>query len=154
LSNDLLDAVIATLELNAGFTTAFGDTWNQAAQTGVAKVFADFSDQVAVPYSIVSEVGESYEYMTSVANSQVSFIATGQLVFDIYAAGRYQTRTLGLTIATALNDDALAWSGGTNMVFRMDRSMFVPVPGQSGPGIPIMFHRVFTFSYVYSGVMP
>jgi hypothetical protein len=154
MSNDLLDAVIVTLEGNSGFTSAFGDTWNQAAQTGVAKVFADVADQVPLPYAVLTEIGESYEYMTSVANSQVSFTCTGQLQADIWAPSRYLTRTLGLTIATALNDDGLAWTGGQIMMFRASRSLFLPAPGQSGPGVPVSFHRVFIFDYVYSGVMP
>ncbi len=152
-SNDLLDAIIVTLEANAGFTTAFGDTWNQSAQTGTAKVFADVADQVPPPWAVLTETGETYDYMTSVAGHQVSFTSPGQIMCDVWATDRYQTRVLGLTITAVLNDDPVVWVGGQIMLIRLVRSMFLPAPGQSGPGAPIMFHRVFIFEYVYSGVM-
>ena len=153
MPNDLLDAVIASLENNAAFNLAFGDTWNQAAQTGTAKVFADVADQVPVPYAILTEAGETYDYMTAVAGGAVNYTSQGTMQVDIWAADRYQTRTLGLVIGKTLNDGPVAWPLANTMSFRLARSMFVPAPGQSGPGVAIIFHRVFIFEYYYSGVM-
>jgi hypothetical protein len=153
VAQDLLDAIVSTLENNAAFTAAFGDTWNQAAQTGTAKVFADFADQFALPYAVLTETGETYEYMTHVSGGAVNFISPGQLQCDIWAAGRFQTRTLGWVVAKALNDASLVWPLENEMHFRLVRSLFAPMPGQSGAGVPIVFHRVFYFEYTYSGVM-
>ena len=153
MANDLLDAVIATLENDTTTSEAFGDTWNQTAQTGVAKFFSDVVDQVAPPYAVLTEIGEGYDYQSRVAGGVVPFICTGQMQIDIWATGRYQTRTLGFDIAKTLNDAPLAWPLESTMEFRLMRSMYVPVPGQTGSGSPTMFHRIFIFEYVYSGAL-
>ena len=153
MANDLLDAVVGLLEQSTAFNAAFGDTWNQSLQTGIAKVFADVADQVPEPYAILTETGETYQYMTAVQGGQVSYLATGQMVCDIWAPGRYQTRTLGMIIASILNDAPLVWPLETAMEFRLLQSQFVRMPGQSGAAVPIVFHRVFVFEYMYSGVM-
>jgi hypothetical protein len=150
---DLIDAVIAQLEQDVAVTTAFGDTWNQVLQTGTAKFFADLADQVPAPYAVLQELDESYDYMTRVAGGVVNYTAPGQMQVDIWAPDRLQARQLGFVVAKSLNDAPLAWPDQTLMEFRLIRSMFIPSPAGSGPGVPIMFHRMFLFEYVYSGAI-
>lgn len=149
---DLIDAVIAQLEASAAVTGAFGDTWNQVAQTGVAKFFADVAGEVAEPYAVLSEVGESYNYMTAIAGGRVNYTAPGQMRISIWAPDRYQARQLGLLVASTLNDAPLQWPGEDDtMLFRLAQSMFM---GKGvGVACPIVFNRVFIFEYEYSGVM-
>jgi hypothetical protein len=154
MAMDIIAAIIFNLELNPNFVIEFGDTWNQTTQTGVAKVFTDFSDQVPLPYTVISETGETYEYMTAV-EGRTNFTGAGQLVFDIFAANRTQTRLLGFVIAGALNDIVFEWPGINNLMeFRMIRSEFVPTTDPSGPGVSIIFRRIFTFEYMYSSSLP
>lgn len=147
---DLVDAVIAQLESVPAVTTAFGDTWNQQAQTGVAKFFTDIVDQVALPWCRITEMGETYEYMTAAQGGAVNFTSPGQLMFSIIAADRLQARQLGFLCAKALDDYPLKWPGQSLMVFRIASSRFNPSP-DVGPGVPIVFNRVFIFNYEYSG---
>ena len=81
---DLIQAVIAQLEANSAIQTAFGDTWNQATQTGVAKFFADVVDQVPPPYCLIEEGGETYDFMTS--DPAINFTSPGQMSFRILRA--------------------------------------------------------------------
>ena len=151
MANDLVDAVVELLEATPAVTTAFGDTWNQAAQTGVAKFFTDVVDQVPLPWCQIVELGETYDYMTIQDDGSIPFTSPGQMLFSVYAADRYQTRTLGMTIATALRDPTLIWPGTNLMMFRIQSSRFQPVNQQVGPGVPIVFNRIFIFDYMYSG---
>ncbi len=150
---DLIDAVIQVLEANTGVTQAFGDTWNQAAQTGVAKFFVDVADQVPMPYAVLQEAGENYEYMTRGHNG-INFTTPGsQIMVDIWNSNRFSLRELGFLIARALNDADLRWPDENNtMYFRLTRSSYVPT-GETAPGAPVAFHRVFFFEYSYSGLM-
>lgn len=154
----LVDAIIETLESSTLFTTAFGDTWDQQTQTGVAKIFADMASQVPFPYVVITETGESYEYMTRSVGNVVNYMANGQLLFDIFAEDRYQVWQLGGVLAKALNDSNLYWPGEnvditTNapMYFRMASSQYIPTTDPAGPGVPIVYHRQFMFMYTYSG---
>ena len=149
---DLIDAVIAHLEANTSLTTAFGDTWNSAIQTGVAKFFGDIVDQVALPYCQILEMGETYDYMTMAPGGSFSFTSPGQLMFSVTAADRYQTRELGFLIGKALNDAPLMWPGETLMLIRMSKSQFA-TNINTGPAVPVIFNRVFIFDYEYSGVL-
>lgn len=152
---DLPEQVIQTLEASQIFTAAFEDDYNAIAMTGTAKVFADFADQVPLPYTVLTETGEGYEFMTANAGNWINFTATGQMVFEVYAGSRYQARTLGFIIAAALNDQPFYWAGiNSLMEFRMMRSQFVPTTDPSGPMAPIMFRRIFVFEYVYSASLP
>ncbi len=150
---DLIDAVIAQLESDSNVTTAFGDTWNQVAQTGVAKFFTDMADQVDPPYAVFQELGESYDYMTRVIGGVVNYTAPGQMQCDIWAPDRYQARQLGQLVARSLDDAPLVWPAQQLMEFRLIRSSFIPNPAGSGVGVPIMFHRVFFFEFMYSGTL-
>lgn len=150
---DLIQAVIEQLESSLMVQTAFGDTWNQATQTGVAKFFADVVDQVPPPYCLIEEGGETYEYMThSGPTGQLAynFTSPGQMSFRIFASDRGQARQLGFAIAQSLNDAPLAWPAGEEMLFRMTRSWFVPMTEPSGPNTAILFCRAFIFDYTYS----
>jgi hypothetical protein len=151
---DLPAVLISLLEGSPLFNTAFGDTYNQQTQTGVPKVFCDFADQVPLPYCVITETGESYDYMTAV-EGKTNFTSVGKIRFDIYAGNRFQTRTLGFTIAGVLNDAPIYWAGiNDEMLFRMESSQFVPTVDPSGPDVPIMFRRVFIFGYEYSSSLP
>ncbi len=147
---DLIDAVIAHLEGDQAVRSAFGDTWDQAAQTGVAKFFSDLVAQVDAPWCQIVEAGESYEYMTRAPGGVVNFTSPGTMLFSIHADSRVETRALGLVVAQSLEDANLQWEGQRLMEFRLIRSQFNPLP-QSGPGVPVIFNRVFFFEYVYSG---
>ena len=151
---DLIDAVVEALESDINVTGAFGDTWNQQLQTGVSKFFADISDQVPLPYCVIMEIGETYEYMTRASQDQVWFTSPGTMTFDIYASDRLETRQLGFVIGKSLNDNPLAWpvGGGETMVFRMSKSQFLGMQ-QIGPQAPITFRRLFTFDYMYQGAL-
>ncbi len=72
------------------------------------------------------------------------------MLFSIHADSRVETRALGLVVAQSLEDADLQWEGQRLMEFRLIRSQFNPLP-QSGPGVPVIFNRVFFFEYVYSG---
>jgi hypothetical protein len=148
---DLIQAVIAQLEANTAIQALFGDTWNQAAQTGTSKFFADLVDQVPLPYCQIEEGGESYEFMTASPRGTINFTSPGQMMFNIWASSRASARLLGFAVAQALNDAPLQWPAQNNtMVFRMSKSWFIPVNNPSGPGVPIVFHRAFVFDYEYS----
>ncbi len=147
---DLIEAVIAQLESNSAVMTAFDSDWNQAAQTGTPKFFADLAEQVSSPWCVITEAGESYDFMTHTAGNVVNFTSPGQLIFSIFAGSRFQARQLGFVLAKCLNDAPLAWPLEELMVFRMSRSNFNP-QSQTGPDIPIIFNRVFAFDYMYSG---
>ncbi len=120
----------------------------------MSKFFTDVADQVAPPYCVITEGGESYEYMMRGPGGVVNFTTpNSQMMFDIWASSRYVLRGLGFTIAKALDDANLAWPNENNtMLFRLTRSQYVPT-GQTGVGTPVAFHRVFFFEYMYSGVM-
>ena len=154
LGFNLIEAVIAQLEGNGAVTGLFGDTWNQATQSGTAKFFADLVDQVPAPYCLIEEVGESYQFMTRAGPPgmvQRNFIATGQMSFKIFTEDRGDARFLGFAVAQALNDAPLSWPAENDtMEFRMGRSMFLPMTDPSGPNTAILFCRVFVFDYVYS----
>ncbi len=151
MASDLIDAVIATLENDLLVTEAFGDTWDQATQTGVSKFAADYAPQVDPPYCVIGELGERYDYMMRAAGGVVNFTAPGMMAFSIFAPGRYQSRMLGITIAKALNDAQLTLdSGEIVMEFRLINSSFNPVPAV-GPGAPAVFNRVFMFEYTFQG---
>jgi hypothetical protein len=151
---DLIQAVIAQLESNSAVTGLFLDTWNQYGQIGVAKFFTDVVDQVPVPYCLIEEVGETYEFMTqSGVPGELShpFMSPGKMSFRIFAPTRILTRQLGYAVAICLNDAQLAWpSQGDTMLFRMSQSVFVPMTEPSGPGVAILFCRRFIFDYEYS----
>lgn len=151
MASDLIDAVIATLENDAAVTEAFGDTWDQAAQTGVAKFFADYAPSVDTPYCVIGELGERYDYMMRARGGVVNFTAPGTMAFSIFAAGRLEARMLGMTVAKSLNDASLTLdSGEIVMEFRLINSLFNPIP-QTGIVAPTVFNRVFIFEYMFQG---
>lgn len=155
----LIEQVILTLESSPIFTTAFGDNYDQATMTGTAKVFADFADQVPLPYVVLTEPGESYDFMSASqgppSGGWTNYVATGQMAAEIYASSRFEVRTLGFIIASALNDKPFYWAGiNDQLTFRMLSSQFVPTTDPSGPIAPIMFRRIFVFEYVYSASLP
>ncbi len=154
MASDLIDAVIGAIEAETAITEPFGDTWDQATQTGVAKFFADFAPSVDLPYCVIGELGETYDYMTrSAGGAVVNYTAPGQMMFSIFAAERLQARQLGFTIAKVLNDATLLLDSGEQvMEFRMIRSQFNPIP-QVGPGSPAVFNRVFIFEYMFQGAL-
>lgn len=149
---DLVDAVIGNLEANLNVTGPFGDTWSEIAGTGVAKFFSDISDQVPLPYTIITETTESYEYQMTV-NGNTAFIATGQMRFDIYASARFTARALGWLIGKSLNDAPLYWphseTSSPAMMFRLMSGTFIPVDTLSAAGAPIQFRRLLVFQYQY-----
>jgi len=151
---DLVQAVIQELESNDAVTGLFQDTWNQYGQIGVAKFFTDIVDQVSVPYCLIEEIGEQYQFMTesgTKGNLSHPFMAPGQMRFDIFAPTRLLTRQLGYAVAICLNDSSLMWpSQNDTMLFRMQSSMFVPMTAPSGPGVAILFCRRFIFEFQYS----
>lgn len=152
-------AVVAWLEQDQAVASLFGDTWNQATQTGVAKLFTDLIDQVPLPYCLIEEVGEQYQFMTESTqgpgdNTTIPFMSPGQMKFTIFASDRGQTRQLGFAIAKSLNDAPLSWPTGENtMLFRMNRSLFVEMPAPSGPNVPVLFCRAFVFDYEYNATL-
>jgi hypothetical protein len=150
----LIDSVIAWLEQDQAVIALFGDTWNQAPQTGMAKFFADVVDQVPLPYCLIQEIGETYQFqtMSGIPGTQTHpFVAPGKMLFRIFADSREGTRQLGFAVARSLNDAPLAWPGESNeMVFRMGQSRFVPLSQPSGPNVPVIFCREFIFDYEYS----
>lgn len=150
---DLIQAVIEQLETNSTVQIAFGSTWNQAAQTGVPKFFADLVDQVPAPYCLIEEGGETYDFMTKsgpIGQLETAFTSPGQMSFRIFAPSRSQARQLGFVLAIALNDAPLVWPAGETMVFRMSRSWFMPMTQPSGPNVSVLFCRAFLFDYMYS----
>ncbi len=147
---DLIDAVIAQLEATPAVTTAFGDTWNQATQTGISKFFGDLVDQVSAPWCQITEIGEAYNFMTAQVGDLISYTSAGQMTFSIWAPDRLQARQLGFVVYKALNDSQLFWPAQGLMYFRMSSSSFQPQTS-TGPGVPLMFNRVFLFEYMYSG---
>ncbi len=151
---DLIDAVIVTLEGTEAVTSAFGDTWNPATQTGVPKFFGDFADQVPLPWCLLQEVGENYQYMTRGGPvGPINLIATGNMQFVIWASTREALRPLGLLIAKALNDAPLRWPNeNSTMEFRMMNSS-LSATGDVGPASPTEFSRVFSFEYVWSSTL-
>lgn len=154
VGQDLIQAVVIQLNQSLAVETAFGETWNQGTQTGVAKFFADVVDQVAAPYCLIQESGEQYDYMTMSGmpgTTSHPFMAKGQMMFSVFAASRLQARQLGYALAITLNDAPLAWpSENDTMNFRMGRSWFIPMAAPSGPGVAILFCRAFVFDYDYS----
>lgn len=157
--NDLVRTVIAWLEQDQAVVSLFVDTWNQAGQIGVAKFFTDVVDQVPVPYCLIEEIGEEYQFNTESTSTglpgagaiETTFLSPGQMRFLIFAPSRAQTRQLGFAVARSLNDAPLAWPGVNNlMLFRVARSMFVPMTAPSGPGVSTLFCRQFVFTYEYS----
>ncbi len=150
-STDLAQAVLVQLRATSAVTTAFGDTWNASTNTGVIKFWYDFAGQSDEPYLVAMETWETYEFQTRTTSLTLApYIATGQMDIWIYQSGRQAARALGVLVAAALNDQPLAWTGFQLMEFRMSRAQFVPVT-VTGPNVPIVFNRVITFDYVYSG---
>ena len=154
----IAQAVIAHLETDQAVMALFGGAWNQAAQTGVAKLFTDLVDQVPAPYCVIEEIGEQYQFMTestyTPGNTVIPFVSPGQMKFTIFAPDRGQTRQLGFVIAKSLNDALLSWPVNENtMLFRMNRSLFVEMPAPSGPNVPVLFCRVFVFDYTYNATL-
>lgn len=151
---DLIQSVVEQLNQSLAIESAFSETWNQSAQTGVAKFFADVIDQVAPPYCLIKESGEQYDFMTMSGMPGMAshpFTAKGQMSFKVFAATRLQARQLGYALAETLNDAPLSWpSQNDTMLFRMGRSWFIPMTEPSGPGTAILFCRAFLFEYEYS----
>ena len=150
---DLIDAVIANLESNPAVQSAFGDTWNETTQAGIPKFYADVADSVPLPSCVLTEIGETYQYMTH-SVGLINFTAPGQMAFSVYAADRYQARALGVLIGWSLNDAPVAWQPPASpeviMLFRMANSRLNPI-GAVAPQQPIVFNRVFMFEYEYQG---
>lgn len=146
---NICDAAIEQLRATAAVTQAFGDTFDTSTQTGTPKFFGDWAAEVAEPYAVVQEIGETYDYQTPTAGNYRSYIATGRLQVAIYAPGRQQARDLGVQLAFSLNDAALAWPGSNLMYLRMAQASFVPLP-HSAPGSPTQFVRVIVFDYQFS----
>jgi len=149
---DLVDAVIFQLKSVQQVTAAFGDTWNQQAQSGVAKFFNGVADQVPSPYCVITEAGETYDYMMRVAGNEVSFTSPGNLIFSVFASSAVLARNLGFLCGKALNDYPLQWPGDEAMSFRVANSRLNPVT-DIGAGQATVFNRVFTFAYEWQGVM-
>ena len=149
---DLADAAIEALRATP-VAAAFGDTWNAAAQTGVIKFFGDWSYIPSLPYAVIEEVGETYQYMTPAGNAlspnTVNYIADGQMTVTVLQSGRLAARQLGVLVASVMNDAALQWPAAGLMYLRMASAFFRPVPAQ-GPQSPTVFCRVITFNYEYS----
>ncbi len=152
-STDLAQAVLVQLRATGAVATAFGDTWNPTTNTGVMKFFYDFAGQPDEPYLVAMETFETYDFETRTTSLTLApYIATGQMDLWIYQADRQAARALGVLVAAALNDQeaALTFTGFQMMNFRMSRAQFVPVT-VTGPNVPIVFNRVLTFDYMYSG---
>ena len=166
-AQSLPDALCQTLRLNAAVVAAFGDTYNstltiaQNALAGnVSKFWSDYADQVAQPYLVFEEVGESYEFMTRAGGLKVNFTSPGVMVCRIINSGRAVARSLGILVCNALNDaeqEGVTWIGFDSPVIsctldsiRMKQAAFVPDP-DIGPSQPATFNRLITFDYWYQG---
>ena len=157
----LTDALCQILRLNSTIATAFGDTWNPTAQTGIVKFFADWADQNNDPYLVFDEVSESYDFDTrsgALAGTS-SFRAEGSLLCWIFQSGREQARALATLICNQLDNcdqknTPVQWpqfNGTCTLLdFRMLKAQFAPNPN-IGPGVPSTFVRVVTFNYTYQG---
>lgn len=141
---DICDAVLQQLR-GSPCAQLFGDTWDPATELGIQKFYADWSDSSAYPLAIVTEPGESYEFMTAGPGDNIPYLAQGIVGVTVYAQDRKQARTLGEAVGRALNDAPLAWVGGRLMGFRMASAAFIPNP-PSGPGVPTVFIRQITFA--------
>lgn len=146
---DLTDAVLQALRAS-NCAQLFGDTWDAATQLGVQKFFADFASDSSEPQAVVSEIGESYQFMTAAAGNEIPYLADGILSVTVYAPGRKQARDLGKAIGRALNDAPLVWTTDRLMMMRMQSAQFIPNP-PSGPGVPTMFVRQLQFAYQTQG---
>lgn len=146
MPNDLVDATIQHLRTTVN--TQFGDTWN--GTSGTIKFFADYASDFALPYLVVFEIGETYDYMTQAPAGDYEFTSPGQLGIHVYQSGRITCRQLGFLVAAALNDAALTWTGGTLMSIRLAQAAFIPVT-EVGPSTPTTFKRLLVFEYMYSG---
>ena len=155
MPNDLLDAVIEQLRDTSSVTTAFGDTWDPSTSVGTIKFFADYASDFALPYLVLYEGGETYEYMTRTTTTlpldTVNFTCSGQFQCSIFSPNsRYVARQLGQKVSLALNDVALNWTGQTLMLLRNSAAFFRPIT-DVGPAAPSVFNRVLTFDYMYEG---
>ncbi len=153
MADDLAQAVLVQLRATPSVTAAFGDSWNPTSSAGTCKFFYDFAGQAEEPYLVAFESFESYEFHTRTTSlTLATYIATGQMDIVIYQADRRAARALGVLVAAALNDQEadLAFTGFTVMNFRMSRASFVPIT-VTGPNVPLVFSRVLTFDYEYSG---
>ncbi len=150
--------MIQFLQGSGQITAAFGDTWNPTSQTGTPKFFSDYAGQVAEPYLVFEEVGESYDFHTPSINGR-TFIATGTAICRIFEQDRAMARQLGVMVCSRLNDcdqppGITQWPGffgpSVLMNLRMAQAAFVPLP-DTGPGTPTIFNRVIQFEYEYQG---
>ncbi len=153
-AQDLADALIQQL-VRSPCTSLFGDTWDPSTSSGVAKFFAEYAGEVAQPYLVFMEVGESYTFMSPGPGNNRPFLADGTIQAMVFAPNRYQARTLGVEVYRALNDadvNGMTWAGGRLIALRMMTASFVPIP-QTGPGSVSIFARAISFQYQYQSNM-
>ena len=153
---DLTDAVLRQLRATPAVVAAFGDTYNADTETGTSKFFAEYAGQVAYPYLVIREPGETYSQMTQAFSPQAVYeLVDGTMQIYVFATDRSVARSLGALVAGALNDKAMSWTGtGTNlMLFRRTGAGFVPVP-TTGVNVPSVYCRQVTFTYEFQEQMP
>ncbi len=151
-AQDLADALIQQL-VRSPCAALFGDTWDPATETGVCKFYAEYAGEVAQPYLVFMEVGESYTFMSPGPGNNRPFLADGTIQSMIFAPNRYLARQLGVEVYRALNDadvNGMVWAGGRLVALRMMQASFVPIP-QTGPGSVSIFARAITFQYETQG---
>jgi hypothetical protein len=155
IPSDICDAALTQLR-NSPCAALFGDTYQSGVSPpGVMKFFADWSGDSDIPWLVVEEVGETYEYMTRGQLGQSPYIATGQSMVSIFHSSRSQARALGVAVASALDDANAVWPGFPNlMLFRLNMAKFVPITEVGPGGAATIFQRVLIFDHQYSGYLP
>lgn len=140
--NDLIDAVIQQLQTTCG--TQFGDT------AATPKIFADYAGQAALPYAVITELGQNVTYFSKGA-SGFPTLEDGQFQVAVFSSvSRHDARRLADAVAFALTDADLMFNGGTLKMLRPVTSNMIPTP-DVGPGSPTVFQSVIVFAYQIQG---
>lgn len=136
----LIDTVVALLRATAG--PPFGDDGTD----GGCKFYADYSaPDVALPFAVVTEVGEAYRWY-SPAGESVPYLASGQLQVDVYAEDRAEARKLGDILSLALTRSDPQPDDGPVLSIQLTSARSAPVVG-TGPETPTLYQRSLTFGY-------
>lgn len=136
----LIDAVVALLRSDAG--PPFGDDGTEAG----CKFYADYAaPDVALPFAVVTEVGESYRFY-SPGPDGIKYLANGQLQIDVYGSDRAEVRRLGDFVSFVVTRSDPDPPDGPVMSIQLSSARSVPIVG-AGVETATLYQRSLTIGY-------
>jgi hypothetical protein len=142
-SPDLVSACIAWLRTNdsGSVATTFGD-----APT-TPKFFEGRGFVADAPYLIFEESQATEDEYSTGGN----YIASGSIIVHTFSAnGQRDAKALAELVRGSLNNAPLVYTG-EKLMRLWSNARSVPVPGDSTPGAPALFQRVFSLEFMASG---